>query len=254
MKKPYLIYILFILFVLSFIFYYIINRPELYSPEEMLLIAFNESGARPVNAEIYFWGRVDDKKYRNIDELESLAQLLSKELGINGGSNFSTEIVNNDLIQEVIVNGLMDQNRVISLNIQLNKVPDVNGERFVSATVIEDIDHINMERTRKEVMQALKKFNIDAKVSSCITGNFEGRMDKQQLNDICRNVFEEVGAKKIEDIKDGNLISVSAYSPSIPRFVEVNENRINLNIALRYNSYEDKTYIWLATPVITTEY
>ena len=254
MRKPYLIYILLIVFALSFIIYYVKIQPELHSPEKMLLKAFNESGARPVNAEIYLWGRVDSKKYQNINKLKKLAVQLSKELGISEGSNFSTEAVKNDLIQEVLVNSVMDGNRIINISIQLSKVIDDNGERFISVTVIEDITHINMEKTRNEVIHALKKFNIDAKVNSCITGNFEGKMDKQQMNNICSNVFKEVGAKKVEGIKDGNLISVSAYSPSISGFTKVEENRINLNIALRYNSYEDKTYIWLGTPVITTEY
>jgi len=34
----------------------------------------------------------------------------------------------------------------------------------------------------------------------------------------------------------------------------VNGKKVNMNLAIRYNSYEDRTYIWLATPVITVEY
>jgi len=61
-------------------------------------------------------------------------------------------------------------------------------------------------------------------------------------------------AKKVEGITEENLISISAYSPRVKSSILVNEKRVNINLAMRYNSYEDKTYIWLATPVITTEY
>ena len=29
---------------------------------------------------------------------------------------------------------------------------------------------------------------------------------------------------------------------------------MNLNIAIRYNEYEEKTYIWIGTPIITIGY
>ena len=74
------------------------------------------------------------------------------------------------------------------------------------------------------------------------------------LEEISGRILTETGAKRIEGIKDRNYISVSAYSPYIQEFIQVRGKRVNLNLAARYNSYEDKTYIWLATPVITTEY
>lgn len=254
MKKTYLIYILLIVFALSFIIYYGKIQPELHSPESVLSKAFNESGAKPVNAEVYFWGKLNDKKNSNIDELKELVVSISNELGLNKGSDLSTTAVKNDLIQEIQLKGIMDGNRIAAINAQLNKVRDGKDERYISVTVTEDMSNIDLERTKKEVMRVLKEFDINAKVSSCLTGSYNGKLNKNQMNNICRKVFKEASARKVEGIKDGNLISVSAYSPSINNYIKVEENRVNLNIALRYNSYEDKTYIWLATPVITTEY
>jgi hypothetical protein len=111
-----------------------------------------------------------------------------------------------------------------------------------------------LAQIESKVLAVLERSGIDARVNSCISGNFRGKLNDDELNLVCRKIFESVHASKVEGIRDIGLISVSAYTPDIGRSIVVNGNRINLNLAIRYNSYEDKTYIWLATPVITTEY
>jgi hypothetical protein len=59
---------------------------------------------------------------------------------------------------------------------------------------------------------------------------------------------------EVEGIRDGSLISLSAYSPLLKDSIKVRGKRVNINLAARYSAFEDKTYIWLASPVITTEY
>lgn len=82
----------------------------------------------------------------------------------------------------------------------------------------------------------------------------DGKLNDNELETVCERIFKSAGADKVEGMRDGGLVSVSAFSPVIDEAVRVNGKRINLNVAVRYNSYEGKTYIWLATPVITTEY
>lgn len=74
------------------------------------------------------------------------------------------------------------------------------------------------------------------------------------MNRISRLILDGAKAKKVNGMSEKNLISVSAYSPLIDNNIEIEGRKINMNLALRYNAFEDKTYIWLATPVITIEY
>jgi hypothetical protein len=258
MKKRHFIFILAIILIII-LSSNIIRIKSFKFPETTLRKAFNNSGAKIVSAEIYFWGKLDKEAYNSFDKLEEIAEDFSNELGLNHSNNYSKNIVENDMLHEIQISGTMPESglggsRLASVNLQSKINNGDLTDKFISVDVIEDLSSTGMEDTRKRIEKVFRKYKIDKKVTSCITGNFDSKLSYNQMNDICRLVFKEAGAKKVEGITGNNLISVSAYSPAMSHYIKVRNNKINLNLALRYNSYEDKTYLWLATPVITTEY
>lgn len=64
-----------------------------------------------------------------------------------------------------------------------------------------------------------------------------------------------MNAKEIDRIKEDNLTSVTAYSNLLTENdLDYLENKINLNIGIRYSENEDKTLIYMATPIIKLDY
>ena len=64
-----------------------------------------------------------------------------------------------------------------------------------------------------------------------------------------------MNAKEIDKIRNNNYISVTAYSNLLKETdLEYLENKINLNIGIRYSENEDKTLIYMATPIIKLDY
>lgn len=253
MRKSYPILLLLIVFSLFFTFFYAKMHNKYELPESTLLKAFNHSGAKVINSEIYFWARLDNK-FGDFEEIKLLASDLAETLNIVNSDSFTNKTTISDLIQKVEMNGVVSDNRVVSINGQVSKKADSEDERFISVSINEDLPNPALEELRRNVVKVFKKYNINPKINSCIVGNYDGKLDRNQLNDIGVKIFKGAQAKKVEGIKDSRLISVSAYSPYIEDSINVNGKKVNLNLAIRYNSFENKTYIWLATPVITTEY
>jgi hypothetical protein len=254
-KKPIFIYTILTLFIILFSIYFIKTQDKINTPEITLLKSFDSSGARIVSAEAYLWGRLDEKKLQSFKELEEFAAGFARELGIEGSNIVSSKAVENDAIKEVEINGVIAQNKMINISAQMKKTgKSSEGEKYISVSFMQDLSGDGLEEARNQILGVFKKHNITPKINSCITGNYEGKLDYTQMNDICKKVFNEAAARKVEGMRDGNFISISAYSPVINNYIRVEQNKVNLNVAIRYNSYEDKTYIWLATPVITTEY
>jgi len=254
LKKTHFIYILSIVFTISCLFIFSTKPTNKSTPYSVLSSAFKSSGAKAVSAEMYFKGQIDEKMYSGTEGLKQLAENLSRDLRIIGGESVSSTLLENDMMSEVKLDGMMEDGCDISVRIRTFPKPEGGEEKNVFVTVTQDGAEFDLEKTGREVLAALDKNKIDADITSCITGAFPGRLKKDEMNEIVKSVFREADAKKVEGIKDGNLISVSAYSPSMGDYVQSGSKRINLNVALRYNSYEDKTYIWLAAPVILTEY
>lgn len=233
-------------------FYFIKIRNNSDSPENTLQKSFDSSGARIVHSELYFWGRLSNKN-KNMEKLKTITIDISNSLGVLNNSSYSNRIISNDSVDKIELSGVTEDDLSVSVSAQLGK-DDGKEENFISISVAQDSSSKGLEQAKQLVVKACRKYGINTKLNSCLTGNFDGKLNYEQLNDITRRIFKETEARKVEGIRDGNLISVSAYSPFIQDSIQVNGSRVNLNLAIRYNTYEDKTYLWLGTPVISTEY
>ena len=92
------------------------------------------------------------------------------------------------------------------------------------------------------------------RVSTCLVGGFDGKLREDQWAPRLEKAFESIGAVAADRIGQPAYFSQSGYAPCIPEWVQVGDYRINVNIAVRYSEYEDRTYVVLGSPVITTEY
>lgn len=251
-KTAVLSFLLLFLIVFSALLYYINSRNDSGHTGEALSNAFNESGAAAVSSEVYIWGRPEE--CNNINDIRQLAEEFLPVLGLRSSDMEKSNTISNYRIQKLELTGITDRGRVISLTIQIVKMGEDAGDKSVTVSIVQDLSGEGLDDVRQSVEKVFKKHKIDTKVNYCITGSFNGKLDTQSMNEAGIRIFNRIEAKKVHGIRDRNLISVSAYSPLMGDAIKVNGQKSNLNLAIRYNSYEDKTYIWLATPVITTEY
>lgn len=221
-------------------------------PEKMLKEAFLDSGARIVSSEVYFDGKLEDGRLVTTDELESMARDIAVTLGAAVDSS-SLRIVDNENMAGIEMNCALSLTR----NLDVNAAREKNSREtagYITASITDTSPNPDLAETRQSVGVLFEKYGIKAGANTCITGSFQGRLSEEEMDRICARVLEKADAKKVEGIKENTLTSISAYSPYMEDSVRVKGGRVNMNLAVRYNSYEDKTYIWLATPVITTEY
>ncbi len=253
MRKSYYAVLLIFLLAILFSIYFIKIQENIESPESTLVRCFNNSGAKVVSSEMYFWGKVEDEKYNDFNELIKLSRDIMNEIKGESREEVLEKTVTNDYIKEIELSTSIGDT-AISVVSQIRNDSDDKTERFISVRFFKELSVNDMDITRKKVITVLNKYGIDAQVNSCITGSFEGKLTDKQMNDVSKAIFKGAEARKVEGIRERNLISVSAYSPIINDYIKVDDNKVNLNLAIRYNAIEDRTYIWLATPVISTEY
>lgn len=250
MKKKIIFAIIFLLIISLFT---IKIQPAPASPEKTLEATFAASGARIVSSEIYFSGKLKSNGFKNDEAMKTLIDSIGEAFGLvyRPGDISSLE---SDTTSGFELNCSKDSFRNVHISVVKDKPGGETDNCYVNASMVDTSEKPVLAETENKVLEVFKGRGIDPRINSCISGNFRGKLGDSELNLICGRIFESVHASKVEGIRDMGLISVSAYTPDIGRSVEVNGSRINLNLAIRYNSYEDKTYIWLATPVITTEY
>ena len=94
----------------------------------------------------------------------------------------------------------------------------------------------------------------EGNLSLCLTGHLPGKLEADEMEALARTVAKEIGGEGLQSISDGQMVSVTGYTPDLGDYLRAENLRINLNLALRYDEYLDKTVIWAGTPLIARSY
>lgn len=116
------------------------------------------------------------------------------------------------------------------------------GKRFDISGIIDKIEDV------------FKKFNKVVETTTCITGTLDGKIKEDLIKKDVINFKKRFKLNIVEEYVDNEIISYTGYTPLIDSFIFSGTKKVNLNLALRYNELENKTYIWIGTPIITTGY
>ena len=111
-----------------------------------------------------------------------------------------------------------------------------------------------LPRIERKVKDLVERYMKGAHTNCCIVGSYAEKVPQDSSEAIIGSILQSADASEVERAVYDGFVSISAYTPDIGRYVEMGENRVNLNVAMRYNSFEGRTYIWLGSPVISLEY
>lgn len=251
MKKSFFILSMTALIITSLCIYYVKASEREDSKSINIEKAFKASGAEVESSEIYFWGEVDEET----DGMPySAVENIMSSLGVRRDDEFITKESENGEETNTEINGNTGDGKQVRISIHTGKDSSNGKSSYISVSVMQKLAYDKLWGTKDKLLEAFKKYGINPKINLCIIGTYDGKLEKQRLNEISKTVLKEAHAKRIEGVDEKNYLSISAYSPYIERYIKVNNKKVNLNFASRYNSLKDKTYIWLATPVIITEY
>ena len=131
---------------------------------------------------------------------------------------------------------------------------DKGGETYVIMDVSIDNSTTELVEERQRLERYFTAKNVKPKTSSCVIGVYEGKLTENEMRAKIADAMSSVKAKEVEGLTSEDLNSISAFSGNINSFVLSNNKKVNMQIAMRYSSYDDKTYIWIGSPLIHVEY
>ncbi|QIB27649.1 YwmB family TATA-box binding protein [Caloranaerobacter azorensis] len=238
--------------------------------EDALIKAFNETDAKLLEINVNFSEKINDT-YLELDSVEKLIKEIVEKVGIDGSkvdknlfyemynddnadSYYYEDIIQSDDLIQLTIWGKDKYKRTITVIISSYKNPDDNtGETDLVIDIVQEYSE-GLKRTVDEIKNIYSNFNTSPKITTCIIGTFDGKLNEDEKIKKVSKALNSINGRKVEGLFNDSLISISAYSPLIDEFIYTGNNKMNVNIALRYNEYEDKTYIWIGTPIISIGY
>ncbi|MGI5852173.1 MAG: YwmB family TATA-box binding protein [Caldicoprobacterales bacterium] len=117
---------------------------------------------------------------------------------------------------------------------------------------VENYGHLSDSRTLMDQLEEyFHSIKASPHITASFTGDIQGKLSTDERSALARDLIRGIKGTAIQIMEDDQLVSIAGYSPMIDT---TPMDGINFQIASRYNEFMDKTYLWIGTPLISTEY
>lgn len=242
--------------------------------EEAMVTIFENSGAEILEANITSTLEVPYTIWSR-EEILQIKEELKKELGLNNQKEvplleedqlfYEEEMTEEDYnklfiheFSDIGVNQIIATNRTKTGDVLTFKVysADLQGEKtsYIIIDIIQNKRYKDIVEQSNQSQELLRKYGNRIDTTINLVGTYKGKMSEQEKKKKIDEIIYSVEGKIVEEVISESYSSVTLYTPCIQQAIEYDEKRVNLHLAMRYNHYEDKTYLYIANPLITLTY
>ncbi|GFN36201.1 YwmB family TATA-box binding protein [Tepidimicrobium xylanilyticum] len=229
-----------------------------YEERELLMGILETTGANFEEGDICLGGTILDRFIGTL-EIKDIGYSIRDMLNIGtDGSHknyYWEDLIEDDGFIQFTVQGLDGYNNFVTIT--LSSYKDVE---YGSGETTLFINFINREKFDKindiilEVEKFFDEYNKPVNITTCIIGSFDDKVDAKRNEEKILEVTELIEGYVVEEYKEDDILSFSIFTPYIEEYVFTGNKKMNLNIAVRFSEYDNKTYIWIGTPIITIGY
>lgn len=220
------------------------------SEEEALVTSFESTGAKVMESTISCWVKLNDE-FMGRKQLKQLMDGITGSLELENVTLVKNE-GDDEGLNKLMIYGTK-ANKAYTIAVESLKQDNV-GETYVVFDIFIDKDYKGLKAEKEKVIKLLNKPEEEINFSSCIVGTYEGRLKEKDAERKSELALQSINAKPVEGIEDDGMKSISAFSTNVGEYVMSERERVNVQLAIRYSSYDDKTYIWIGTPLIPMGY
>ncbi|GAA0106170.1 YwmB family TATA-box binding protein [Paraclostridium sordellii] len=205
-----------------------------------------------INSEFKFYNiKANSYIYRHLSksEMKNICLDIISSLGLEE-SNIKW-IENKNKPQSQVYAQIEEKDKNISI-IVANKS---KNESYIIVDILENKVYKDIVDIYRVVENSLNIHSDRVDIYTCLAGEYEKKLQVNKYDDILQKILYNMNAKEIDRVEEENFISITAFSKDIKTdYIEYLGNKVNLNIGIRYSENEEKTMIYIATPIIKLDY
>ena len=208
--------------------------------------------------------------YLTQEEKEKLVKNIASALGITSSYGLATvyeEEVNTTVLSKNSVNGSVtikaitqEQQGTDNTATEDEQAYDSTTESglaanqyvYVNITVNNDMDCASSYRELVEgVFDAM---GIQGNVNMNLVGSLEGALNSTEKNELADGLLDRLDAKVVAENRDSDIFTIYAYSKGAGSYITIGGSKINMNIAIGYDEEQNRTKVYLDSPVNSLDY
>ena len=199
--------------------------------------------------------------YLTQEEKERLVENIASALGITSSYGLATvceDEVNTTVLSKESVNGNVTIKAITQEQQGTENTDGLAGTQpqaqyvYVNITVYNNIDCAVSYRELVEGM--FDAMGIQGNVNMNLVGSIEGTLNSTEKNELVDGLLDRLGAKVVAENRDSDIFTIYAYSKGAGSYITIGGNKINMNIAIGYDEEQDRTKVYLASPINSLDY
>lgn len=224
--------------------------------ENEILQAFNEMKLDLSESQLSIWGFYN-KSYLNYKQKEKCIKDIAEKLNIE--PQYDIKAHSQDGMKELrLIKTSKDANTTIKIVTLENKIEDdvevLEAENYLIVDLVLSRDIKSTLYYKNIIEKILKDMGIKTQVNLNISGQKNKILTKEEQKNMVKDLLKQLKATKKEVFETNDNYSVYGYSSLISNYIVSNDKKVNLDIAFSYDEKENKTNIYIATPIITVDY
>ena len=208
--------------------------------------------------------------YLTQEEKEKLVKNIASALGITSSYGLATvyeEEVNTTVLSKNSVNGSVtikaitqEQQGTDNTATEDEQAYDSTTEsglaanQYVYVNIIVNNDMDCASSYRELVEGVFDAMGIQGNVNMNLVGSLEGALNSTEKNELADGLLDRLDAKVVAENRDSDIFTIYAYSKGAGSYITIGGSKINMNIAIGYDEEQNRTKVYLASPVNSLDY
>lgn len=156
-------------------------------------------------------------------------------------------------INQIVATNMVENGDVLGFKVYSGDLGQMKSS-YIIIDIIHNKGYKGIVERCNQSREILQAFGNEIETTINIVGTYEGQISDKRIQAIIDKILLDIRGKIIEEVEAETYRSLTIYTPLIQRAIEYDSKRVNLHLAIRYNEYENKTYLYIANPLITLNY
>lgn len=193
-----------------------------------------------------------NRRFMKYGEMTDTLIGLAEYIGADAGQ-YTLSGKDEEEYRQVTLQGRKDGNQMV-LSLQSYKLPS-GEESYLITNFYNEDENTDIDSIYEKADDCFKRLNVDKpQISVIITGHYDGQLAEKDMGQIMSSIMSYLDASYHKNEMYDNLLTATGYSKKISEYIQLGSEKINIDLAMRYSEGDGKTYLWLGSPVITTDY
>jgi len=235
-----------------FIHYYFNNiKPAVKIVSQPMQVAFQSSNAIFVETKLQGWAKINDH-FSTKEELLSFGSQIEHILGLEDA--IIREEVSDQGFNSLKVAGEISDK--VTAEIIFQSLTDTNSkdETYLIINMVDSRGPGFLNLSKEKMGSAFRLFQQEPEINQLMIGFQDGKLSKKSYSDTISGIFSSVGGRISGEVEEENYFSSTGYVPNIEEKLKVGQKDINIQVAMSYDELENKTYIYIGSPLVYSDY